>query len=265
MIKEPQAEIITKQQWSDYFLFTLKAPGIARSSHPGEFVMIRISTQFHPLLRRPFSLHYAEGDNIQIFFQISGLGTEILSRKKVSETLDILGPLGQGFNVDMKTKNPKIAVIGGGKGIAPLYFLCMRLRSSGLSQRIYYGGKSIKDIPLRKNFLDQGFDILCSTDDGSFGYPGMITDLFLKDLETNNIDQVFACGPDAMMATIDLATKKRQIPAQFSLESMMGCGFGACWGCVRKIRKNGQEQWLKICEDGPVFSGKDIIWEVKNQ
>ena len=260
MIKIPQARILNKQNWRDYFLISLEAAPIARKSLPGQFLMIRISQQNHPLLRRPLSIHAVRGDCIEIFFQISGLGTTLLSHKEKDDTVDILGPLGKGFNLETGSRQRKVALIGGGRGIAPLFFLAQELNRRGVFPRIFYGGKSRPDLPLIERFSANGFELICATDDGSWEFNGNISDCFSASLKEWKPEYIYACGPDAMLAAIARTAHKEKIPAEVSLESIMGCGFGACWGCVKKIKKGEQANWRKICEEGPVFSSDQIIW-----
>ncbi|MCK4430964.1 MAG: dihydroorotate dehydrogenase electron transfer subunit [Candidatus Aminicenantes bacterium] len=261
MIKDPQSYIVRKESWNDYHLLSLESPKIALEGQPGQFIMVRITEHFHPLLRRPFSIHSIDGRNVEIFFLNSGLGTSLLSQKKTNDTLDILGPLGKGFNLNDHFKEKDVALIGGGRGIAPLYFLAQRLSSLGASIRIFYGGKTLADLPLKDKLKKAGFDTFFSTDDGSFGFKGLITDFFKAELEIFTPIHIFSCGPEPMMAKIAKIAQKKKIPAEFSLESVMGCGFGACWSCVRKIRRGNKEEWVKICEEGPVFSADEIIWK----
>ena len=260
MTKDPLARIVGKESWRDYFLLRLESPLIADRSRPGQFIMVRVNAHHHPLLRRPFSVHSKNGKTIEIFFQVAGLGTDLLSRKGMDETLDILGPLGKGFRAEAELKGKAVALVGGGRGIAPLYFLAQELRSSGAASRIFYGGKTQADLPLQNKLVDQGFDISCSTDDGSFGFRGFVSDLFKAELEEYTPERIFACGPEPMMKKISDAARQKKIPAEFSLESVMGCGFGACWGCVKRIKRGDGEEWVKICEEGPVFSAEEIVW-----
>ena len=261
MVKDPRARIVDKRSWKSYFSLSLESPRIAAQAQSGQFIMVRVSAHTQPLLRRPFSIHSKSDNTIEIFFQITGLGTELLSQKKPEEFLDILGPLGKGFEAGQNLKEKDIVLVGGGRGIAPLYFLSQKLQSYGATAKIFYGGKSQEDLPLKEKFEKEGFDLYCSTDDGSSGFKGFISDLFKKELDKYTPDRIFACGPELMMKKISLIAQEKNIPAEFSLESFMGCGFGACWGCVRRIKRDNTEEWVKICEEGPVFSGDDIIWE----
>ncbi len=261
MIKDPYARIAYKKSWRDYFLFSLESLQIASQSHPGQFIMVRIGHHPYPLLRRPFSIHSRDDKNIQIFFKITGVGTSILSQKEKDESLDIIGPLGKGFSTGEAFKGKEVILIGGGRGIAPLYFLAQTLLSQGAKVKIFYGGKTLEDLPLKKKLKSNGFDLLCSTDDGSFGYRGLISDFFEQELKKKNPHHIFACGPESMMEKIAQISQTKEIPAEFSLESFMGCGIGACWGCVRRIKKKDEIQWLKVCQEGPVFSTNEIIWQ----
>lgn len=260
MIKDSQARIVGKKSWKNYYLLSLESPGIASQARSGQFMMVRITPHPYPLLRRPFAIHSKGKKNIEIFFKASGLGTNLLSKKKVDDFLDVLGPLGKGFHEGASLKGKDVVAVGGGRGIAPLYLLTQELRSYGASVKIFYGGKSLEDLPLKEKFESEGFDLYCSTDDGSFGFKGFISDFFKAELEKFRPSYIFSCGPEPMMKKIAQFALTKNIPAEFSLESVMGCGFGVCWGCVKRIKKNGEEGWVKICEEGPVFSSEEIIW-----
>lgn len=261
MHKNSEALIVQKKTWGEYCLLGIRSEKLANCAQPGQFIMVRTSQSLHPLLRRPISIHSAQKDILEIFFQKAGTGTALLSEKKEGEYLDIIGPLGKGFRMIGSSEGKNAALIGGGRGIAPLYFLARKLHGHGIPLRIYYGGKTVDDIPLRKRFEEENFDILLSTDDGSCGTRGFVTDLFQASLQEFAPARIFACGPEAMMEKIACIARANKIYAEFSLETYMGCGFGACWGCVRKIKKGGKKEWLKICEEGPVFTGEQIIWQ----
>jgi dihydroorotate dehydrogenase electron transfer subunit len=261
MTKDSSARIVRKQAWGDYFLFRIESPLLAGGAKPGQFLMVRVSDQVYPLLRRPLSIHAKESNSLEIFFQIAGQGTTILAQKKEGEGLDILGPLGKGFDWDADIKGKLVYLVGGGRGIAPLYFLAQELRTAGARVKVLYGGKGLPDLPLKQKFEKAGLNIACSTDDGTSGFQGFVTGLLQREISEQPPAALFVCGPDSMMKKTAEIAAREKIPAQFSLESMMGCGFGACWGCVKRIRKGDDGAWRKICEDGPVFSGDEIIWE----
>ncbi len=261
MIKDPQARISRKETWKEYFLFSLESPQLASQAQPGQFIMVRIGDQPYPLLRRPFSIHSKSKDRIEIFFKITGLGTSLLSQRGENDSLDIIGPLGKGFSTRGDFKGKEVILIGGGRGIAPPYFLAQTLQNKGAKVKIFYGGKTLEDLPLREKIERNGFRLFSSTDDGSFGFKGLVSDFFEQEVKKQNPYYVFACGPEAMMEKIARIVQAREIPAEFSLESIMGCGIGACWGCVRRIKREDEPEWLKVCQEGPVFSAEEIIWQ----
>jgi dihydroorotate dehydrogenase electron transfer subunit len=261
MTKDPAARIVLKQEWGDYFLFGVESPALAGEAKPGQFLMVRVSDHIDPLLRRPLSIHARDRNTLEIFFKIAGRGTALLAQKKEGDGLDLLGPLGKGFDWGAGVKGKIVFLVAGGRGIAPLYFLAQELRTAGAGVKVLYGGKSLPDLPLKQKFEKAGLDIACSTDDGTSGCHGFVTGLLQHEISAQRPAALFVCGPDPMMKKTAEIAAREKIPAQFSLESMMGCGFGACWGCVKRIRKGDDGAWRKICEDGPVFSGDEIVWE----
>ncbi len=257
---DSRAKIIFKQNWNDYHLFRIETPKIAVEARPGQFLMVRVSDTPYPLLRRPISIHSRERNALEIFFQVAGQGTALLSRKKEGETLDIIGPLGKEFIPDWEHLGIAY-LIGGGRGIAPLYFLGKELKKRGAKVHVLYGGKTLADLPVKEKFKKAGLGMTCSTDDGSFGFHGFVTDLLENEIQKTTPQILFICGPNSMMKKAAELAAAHKIPARISLESMMGCGFGACWGCVKRIKKSDNGKWRKICEDGPVFWAEEIIWE----
>jgi dihydroorotate dehydrogenase electron transfer subunit len=265
MLNDPAALIIRKKTWDGYVLFKLKSPQVARRAKPGQFLMVRVSRQPYPLLRRPLSIHARAEDSVELFFARAGLGTAILADRKPGETLDILGPLGRGFAIPKAVRGKTFALVGGGRGIAPLFFLARELQAKGGHARVFYGGKSEADLPLHRKLAARKMEVFVSTDDGSAGFPGLVTAMFERELARSAAPaHIFACGPDPMMKKVAGIAAELHIPAQLSLESIMGCGIGACWGCVKKIRTGGTAEWVKICEDGPVFPASEVVWDTEN-
>lgn len=255
MKSDPHAKIIKKTTWGDFVRLKIKSPDTAAKASPGQFLMIRVSEQLHPLLRRPLSIHDRDRDTISVFFQITGTGTEILGQKQKGENLDIIGPLGQGFTIPPALSG-KAALVGGGRGIAPLVFLARMLKSSGHDFHIYYGARALPELPLKDELKE--FSLFCSTEDASYGTSGLVTSMLEKHWEKEAPAQIYACGPEAMLEAVSRLSRFRRVPAQLSLESMMGCGFGVCWGCVKRLKKNGWEGWYKICQEGPVVDAEDL-------
>jgi dihydroorotate dehydrogenase electron transfer subunit len=260
MTIERDARLREVQCWGDFFRFTIDAPALGRAARPGQFVMVKISEGALPLLRRPLGIHDANEGGIELFFKVAGQGTGLLSRKTPGDRLDILGPLGKGFTVSAAPKGHTAYLVGGGRGIAPLFFLARELARAGARPVVFYGGRCLADIPLRGRFEEAGLEFSCSTDDGSLGFAGFVTDLAARELAREKPAVVYACGPDPMMKALAAITAKHRVAAEFSLESVMGCGIGACWGCVHRIRNESGDGWVKICEEGPVFPGERILW-----
>jgi len=261
MRHEPAARIIHKESWNDFHLLRLGSPILAEEAAPGRFLMVRTSDGFDPLLRRPISLHDAGSGWVEIFFRVAGRGTALLAEKKKGESVDCLGPLGNGYRLDGFGKKKTAWLVGGGRGIAPLFFLGRVLLAAGARVRVFYGGKTAAEIPLVDKFERAGLTAAISTDDGTAGFAGFVTALVERELQDGKPDGLFVCGPDPMMERLGRLAFERGLPAQLSLEAIMGCGFGACWGCVHKIKKDDAGKWRKICEDGPVFSAGEILWE----
>jgi len=264
MLKDPGAKIVGKETWSDYVLLTFESPAISALAKPGQFLMIKVSEEPYPLLRRPLGIHSRKDKTLGVFFKIAGTGTALLARKNPGETLDILGPLGRGFSLDPCLSGKTVFAVGGGRGIAPLYFLAWELLALGAAVKILYGGRTRSDLPLADKLRADGFDLALATDDGSLGRRGLVTELLEDELKAARAglpSLVCACGPDPMLKVVAVIARGRRLPAELSLESRMGCGFGACWGCVQRIRRDGADEWVKICEDGPVFPAESVVWE----
>ncbi|MEW6171083.1 MAG: dihydroorotate dehydrogenase electron transfer subunit [Candidatus Omnitrophota bacterium] len=252
---------------NNYFKMVLEPKNISINAKPGQFLELMVSDQFDPLLRRPFSIHRIENKKITILYEVLGRGTQILLQRKSGEYLDVIGPLGNGFNIESKIKNQKskIILVAGGMGVAPLVFLAERLaklktQNSKLKTLVLIGAKTKNHLLCEKEFKNFGCEVQISTDDGSMGFKGKATDL-LKNLLRATSDErrttVFACGPKPMLKEIAIISEKYDIKAQISLEAYMACGFGACLGCVAKTR----EGYKMVCSDGPVFEAKEILWE----
>ncbi|KPK97747.1 MAG: hypothetical protein AMJ95_07560 [Omnitrophica WOR_2 bacterium SM23_72] len=258
--------LYNKRVKENYFHCALEAPRIALKASPGQFVNVRVTDDLEPFLRRPFGIHRVRGKTIEILYEVLGKGTEMLSLKKAGEYLDIIGPLGNGFNTEPRTPNLELFIlVAGGMGVAPLVFLSEKLEEipnpkSQIPNKVFIGAKTKNQILCEEEFKKSGLDVYVSTDDGSKGFRGKVTGLlkaFLRDNETaRQRTTICACGPRPMLKEIALISSQYHIPAQISLEEHMACGIGACLGCV----VNTQDGYKRVCKEGPVFSADAIIW-----
>jgi dihydroorotate dehydrogenase electron transfer subunit len=213
--------------------------------------MVRCGEKDEYQLRRPLSTHQREGGKIALLFSVVGGGTQWLSQCQPGDRLDLLGPLGNGFNVNPDSKN--LLLVAGGIGIAPLRFLSDEAVKRGLSVTLLCGTPTSHRYPPER--LPQEIELVTVTEDGSIGRKGMITDI-LPDY-INWADQVFACGPLPMYQAMAHMSELKNKPVQISLEVRMGCGLGVCYGCTVKTR-SGLKQ---VCQDGPIFELDDVLWE----
>ncbi|OGO00883.1 MAG: hypothetical protein A2Y58_01450 [Chloroflexi bacterium RBG_13_51_52] len=238
------------------YLFRLEAPEIAREAKPGQFVMVRCAKE--TILPRPFSVHAVNGKEIALLFSVVGKGTGWLSLKKKGDTLDIFGPLGNGYTINESSKN--LLLVAGGMGIAPLRFLAEVAAAQGKKVTIIMGARSgecLLPVTPSQSLFDKGmlpanFQCINATEDGSEGFKGLATQLIPHYLK--GIDQIFACGPVAMYKTMVKMPELKGKDVQLSLEIMMGCGTGVCYGCSIRTR-GGLKQ---VCKDGPVFGMGEV-------
>lgn len=239
---------ITKVKQNFYLLKAL-APKISSQAKAGQFANIKVSETDYPLLRRPFSFHDVQNEEISFLFDILGEGTKILSHKKVGDKLDILGPLGNGFNIvgDYKTA----IIVAGGIGVAPFPFLIKSLINKNVFS--FLGARN------EDYLFQEGLEnIFLSTDDGSVGLKGNVVDLLKEEIKKLNLHdfKIFGCGPTPMLKALQSFCVEKNFDCQLSVESAMACGFGICQGCP--IETNDGIYKL-ICKDGPVFDSKEII------
>ncbi|HEX7358462.1 MAG TPA: dihydroorotate dehydrogenase electron transfer subunit [Ignavibacteriaceae bacterium] len=250
IINSPVVE--TKQVHENIFIQKINSPEIARIIRPGQFLNIRVSEATFPLLRRPFSICDVDGDNIFLMFNILGEGTKILARKNKGELIDILGPLGNGFNFDDDYKNA--IIVAGGLGAAPFPFLTRNLINKK-NIITFVGGRSKQDV------ITYGLkNVIQSSDDGSVGFKGNVVQSLENNLDKIDIasSKVFGCGPNAMLRVLKDFCIKNNLECEVSTECAMACGFGICQGCPIESTSN-TDKYLLVCKDGPVFNVKDVV------
>ncbi len=259
---------------SDCFHMSLEAPSIARVAGPGQFIQVLCEGASSPLLRRPFSIHKVKNDSsntqnqIDILYKRVGQGTALLNKKRADDWLDIIGPLGNGFNLPLPSSLPEnkegqsIVLVGGGIGVAPLLFLAQSLAHiKNFAAHIYIliGAKTKESILCTEEFKELGIEVRIATDDGSVGLKGTAAALLrglLSTLETSR-STIYASGPKPMIREIARISREEEISCYLSLEGVIACGFGACLGCAVNTRKG----YKLICKDGPVFAGSQLLWD----
>lgn len=238
------------------FSLTLRAPEIAAKAQPGQFVHIACGDA--NLLRRPISICDVQGDTLRIVFGVKGEGTAWLSRRTPAHTLDVLGPIGHGFN--SAKLGPRPVMIGGGIGVPPMLLACKAAKASGAQPTAILGFRS-KDVVM----LTEDFRAVCKThvctDDGSAGFHGFVSDVLAQHI--GEFTGIGACGPKPMLKALAALAEKAGLPCEVSMEERMGCGIGACLVCACALKKQGgeaDEHYGHVCKDGPVFDAKEVVW-----
>lgn len=219
---------------------------------PGQFLNIRVTNRTAPLLRRPFSVCDVVGDHLYLMFNVMGEGTSMLAHKQIGSDLDILGPLGNGFNLDGNYNTA--VIVAGGLGAAPFPFVT-RMLNGKRNILSFVGGRSKHDV-ISYNLKN----VKIASDDGSVGFKGNVVQLLEQNLETlkNDKIKVFACGPNAMLRALKEFCLKHNFDCEVSTECAMACGFGICQGCPIESTIQS-DKYLLVCKDGPVFNIKDVV------
>jgi dihydroorotate dehydrogenase electron transfer subunit len=253
----------------DTFRLRLNSSEIAKRAKPGQFVMLRVSDGLDPLLRRPFSLHAIVPDAgaIEILYRIVGKGTWRLSQSPMGARINLVGPLGNCFQLPPEHSS-LVALVAGGIGIAPLFALLQSLAETNYTGAVhlFYGARTRAELLPPEAFDAFQMTVHWSTDDGTLGYSGRVTELLgttmAGDLPLPSA--VYSCGPLAMQYGVAKWSLRLGIAAQLSLESFMACGVGACLGCaLPAVRADDPslDHYVHVCKDGPIFSPGSIQWQ----
>ena len=234
----------------NFYKFIVVSKQIASVAIAGQFCMIKLESVY---LRRPLSIYHInkKTSEISFLYKVVGKGTDSLASLSKGTKIKVLGPLGKGY--DLKTvlkKDLEPILVAGGTGIASIFCLANSLKKTG---KLFYGVKTKEELLCISLFKKLGWKVFVSTEDGSQGYKGFITDLLQKKLTKNNI--VYTCGPTPMMKRVISITKNLNLSGYASLEEKMACGIGNCQGCAVKI---GNE-YKMVCKDGPVFPISEIV------
>lgn len=241
------------------YSMTIESDYVSENAKPGQFVNIKCCEGINALLRRPISICSVDSNEglFNIVYEVKGIGTKYLSQKRPGDCVDLIGPLGKPFHISDRYK--KIAVVGGGIGIFPLLYLLSEAK--GVSKDAFIGFKSKQCIVLKEEFEAVSDKVLISTDDGSYGHSGFITDLFKKDFEKCKYDIIYTCGPMPMMKKVAEIASLKGVKCQVSMEQRMGCGIGACLVCACKTKDGDDWSYSHVCKDGPVFWSNEVIFE----
>lgn len=230
---------------------------------PGQFYMLQTGSSQDPLLKRPFSIFRCDGSSLQFLYRIRGRGTAVLSAMKAGERLSVIGPLGNGYVLP----EGRFIAVAGGIGLASLFPLLEACRGKSL---LFYGARSAGELVLEEEAGARAGQCVVTTDDGSSGVKGLVTDGLKRFLESADESvgslPVYACGPAPMLSALSRALSGRSSPCYVSLEERMACGVGACLGCVVKAGASdagsdrAAPRYISVCKEGPVFDLRRIAW-----
>ena len=235
---------------SDKYILRVKSKESYKYSKAGQFFMLKSNT----FLRRPISLHYIDDDILEFYYQVKGKGTEYLSKLKKDDIISIQGPLGNGF--DTEVKNKKILITAGGMGIAPIKLLIEKLINNN-SITLIMGGSNESAVKIIKRFDTSNIDLYITTDDGSVGDKCNAVDKTKELLKEKSFDIIYTCGPTVMMSALIKIANEKNTLCYASLEERMACGVNACLGCCIELKYDKNRYVLKkVCYDGPVFDAK---------
>ena len=253
---ERKCKIVSKEQMGDAVYMVLEAGDMVRTSFraPGQFVHVKCGEGL--LLRRPISIcnWSAQRDLVRLVFEVRGEGTEWLARRQVGDSLDVLGPLGHGFQME---QGGRYLLVGGGIGVPPM--LGCAKWTAGQSTAVL-GFRSADRAMLTEEFQKCCKDVLLCSDDGSLGQKGFVDAQVRAVLEKDkNFTAVLACGPKPMLKNVAAVAAEYGVPCQVSMEERMACGVGACLGCAIQMADGTMKH---VCKDGPVFDAEEVEWNV---
>lgn len=259
-------EVVAVKRVGAYQQMAVRAPGIPELTRPGHFLAVQVGgPESSMLLRRAFAIYDVKdrgvyGETVEFVFAVHGKGTAWLSQRKPQDKLDVVGPLGKPFRLPTSPVN--VTLVGGGYGSAPLLPLATALRERGCRVDIVLGAGSADRM---FGFLDakrMSDSIAVTTDDGSMGQQGRVSDVLPGVLDKSRADVVYACGPMAMLRAVSDLAAERGIPCQVAVEESMACGIGVCMTCVLPVvGDDGLTRMVRSCVEGPVFLGDRVRWD----
>lgn len=228
----------------------LECPQIASQAKAGQFVEVYTNSKEH-LLARPISICEIKGNGLRLVFQVVGKGTEMFSNLKKGDSVKLLGPCGNGYNLK---KDKTALLVGGGIGVPPLLEAVKQLGGG----TVVLASRNKELSILKEDFEKAGAKIFVATDDGSLGFKGNAVELLRT--EGLTADVIYSCGPKIMLKFLTDYAIEKNMECQVSMEERMACGIGACVGCVVKIKNGDDWEHKKVCKDGPVFEGREVLF-----
>jgi dihydroorotate dehydrogenase electron transfer subunit len=258
---EQTVQIVSNERDTDsYFRLVLSAPQIAPLIEPGQFAHVRIPPLKDALLRRPFSIFQVAGDTFSILYKNVGKGTDALARMRAGEELSVIAPLGHGFTIP-KAGGETPLLVAGGYGMAAMFLLAQRSPQKGI---VFVGGRRRVDILCEKEFAALSWEVRATTEDGSHGEKGLVTQPLLAALRTPHsalrTRKLFACGPTPMLKAVGKIAADFNLPCELSMDEHMCCGVGTCLTCVIPVKAGNGWEYQRTCTEGPVFDARQIVW-----
>jgi dihydroorotate dehydrogenase electron transfer subunit len=256
--------VLTVRRVDAYYAMTVVAPGIAARFRPGQFVALAVGGPVTSmLLRRAFSIHDVRPDHggtVEFVFAATGAGTRWLAERRARDVLDVTGPLGRPFPVP---RDPvSCLLVGEGYGSAPLFSLANRLRERRCSVDFLLGAATGDRVFGALTARRTGRTATITTEDGSLGARGVVTDLMGQIIHEARTDVIYACGPMPMLRRVTALARRYDIPVQVAVEELMACGVGVCMTCVLPVTgTDGITRMVRSCVDGPVFRGEQVRWD----
>jgi dihydroorotate dehydrogenase electron transfer subunit len=259
-------EILSIKKVGAYQAVTVIAPGIPELTRPGHFLAVQIGgPESSMLLRRAFAIYDVKdrgvyGGTVEFVFSVHGKGTAWLAQRRAGDKLDVVGPLGIPFRLPKDAVN--VTLVGGGYGSAPLLPLAAALRERGCRVDIVLGAGSSDRLFGLLDAKRMADSVAVTTDDGSTGHRGRVSDVLPAVLDKSGADVVYACGPMAMLRAVSELATARGIPCQVAVEESMACGIGVCMTCVLPVvGDDGLTRMVRSCVEGPVFLGDRVRWD----
>jgi len=266
--KQVLGEVVSNKKVGAYHHMVLAVGELANSAKPGNFVAISVGGENSQLvLRRAFAIYRtfdrgSSGGLLEIVVAPHGAGSTWLANQQAGAKVDLIAPLGTAFGIP--TEPVRALLVGGGYGSAPLFGLSEVLKNRGCRVDMVLGASTAMKIYAPLDGKRSVSSLTITTEDGSTGKTGKVTDAIREILESNEIDIIYSCGPMGMLEAINNMADEFNIMHQCSIEESMACGIGVCMTCVLPIKgDDGQIRMLRSCIDGPVVAGESVVWDAK--